>query len=173
MRSILFSCLLLIGISVQAQTYPTAVSYNDAIVNIQNTIANSIIRFNEALSVESATMEQTLPYYSDLITTTEAAIVNVRNLPAFEGDTLLRESAEDLFEFYASCFKNEYQTILTLFFKPDMTAEEYDQMTALLNDISTREAVYDLSFQNAQYLFALKNGFTLEENTLQDDLNGD
>jgi hypothetical protein len=165
--------MLISSMATQAQTYASAVDYNDAIVGLQDDIATALISFNESLAVEAATAESVDPYFQELIRVTEKSLAKISAMPDYNGDTLLRASAKDLFGFYISCFNNEYKTVLSIFFDPEMDAADFERMTSLLNDISLRESVYDLSFQTAQRLFALKNGFTLDENALQDDLNGD
>ncbi|HNE46761.1 MAG TPA: hypothetical protein PKN15_11655 [Chitinophagales bacterium] len=166
-RNVIISFLLVTGISAKAQPFADAVSYNDYVVNIQTTIAVALNEFNQSILVEGSTRETVEPFYNNLITVTNNSLSLIKAMPAYNGDSTLRDAASELFEFYHSCFTNEYATVMTIVFDPNMTMDDYNRMNNILTDVSTRESVFDLSFQTAQYLFAIKNGFTLEENEMQ------
>lgn len=172
-KSIFLSIALLVSGIISAQTFNTAVEYNDYIVNLQNEIGTQILSFNESLALEDATLEKMNKMVDEIIVTTKNVISKTEAMGAFQGNTALRDNAAALFKFYLSIFSNEYRELLTLFFSDLSITANTDKIQAILDSISQKEAIYDDNFQKAQADFAATHNIELIENELQEDIDGD
>lgn len=173
MKKLLMIGLLFIGFKSQAQQFSTPIEYNDYIINLQTIIGEKIIAFNEALNLETATFESLLPYHRALIETSADAVAKTKSLPAYEGNSELRDNALALFEFYYKTFSNEYLEMIKIIFETDLDDAEVARLSEILEYITANEATIDNNFQTAQKAFAEKYNMTLGENELQDKLGGE
>lgn len=172
-KSILVSLAILVSGILSAQTFKTAVEYNDYIVELQNEIGAQILSFNESLALEDATLEKMNKMVDEIVITTKKVIAKTEAIEAFQGNTALRDNATALFKFYLSIFSNEYRELLTLFFTDLSIQANVDKIQAILDSISQNETIYDDNFQKAQTEFAKIHNIELIENELQEDIDGD
>lgn len=171
MKKIIFSLLLVSAITLQAQSDDAAIAYNDYIVNLQNTIGESIVSFNDVLATDTITAVGIKPYYDAMITNTKNAISKMNDVQPFEGNTELKSTALDLFKFYLTIFENEYKEMVNIIFSEALTETDLQRMNDILADITAKEAILDANFQTAQIAFAEKYNFEIIENELQEKID--
>lgn len=170
MKKLLMIGLLFIGFKTQAQQFSTPVEYNDYIINLQTIIGEKIIAFNEELNSETSTYESLLPYHRALVETSADAVAKTKAMPAYEGNTDLRDYALALFEFYYKTFGNEYLEMIKIIFQSEMNEADLARLTELLELVTSSETTIDNNFQAAQRAFAAQHNMTLSENELQEQL---
>jgi hypothetical protein len=169
---ILFALFVLITTTVSAQSFTSAIEYNDYIVNLQNQIGYKILAFNEEMEKETSTLASMQPFHDDLLQTTRNAIVSLEGIEAWDGNVELKASALALFSFYQQAFANEYKEMMGIVFKAELTDADYARLTEILQSVTEQEAGYDLRFSNAQKEISEKYGFSLDENELQEEIDG-
>lgn len=154
----------------QVPHFADAIEYNDYIVNQQDLIGIKIKVFVDETSSEYSTKEMEIKAAEDGEQQAAASAALVRKMPAFNGDTVLRDAAADLFEFYERILGNEYIDLVNLMWDEALSTEEYNaQYQKLLNSITERELIYDNAFSKAQENFAKKNDFELVDPEEDDD----
>lgn len=136
-------------------------------------IGLKILAFNNEFGVENASREIIQPYYDSLLSTTREVVVRMQNLEDFDGNEQFLKASVDLMEFYLRTVEGAYLEMINIFFDPDFNDQSMEKLNTLLNNITTEEAIYDDSFQKSQEAFAIKYGFTLEKNALEEELNSD
>jgi hypothetical protein len=159
----LISFLLLIGISqfsiAQKTKFATAIEYNDYIVGLQNKIGVSINDF--VTSLDSASLRHSTKMLNTLTHIIEDAIVKVKAMPSFKGNTSFKEATLQLFVFYKICSQNEYKEMMNLI----LAEKQPDNLIEKLNELQTRvaknEEKIDGIFQAEQMKFAKANKFEL------------
>ena len=171
MKKIILGLMLVSAISAQAQSDDKAIAYNDYIVNLQNTIGESIVTFNDVMSTDTITAEGIKPYYEAMINNTKNAIVKINEVLPYDGNSDLKNAASDLFQFYLTIFQNEYKEMIDIIFSDNIGDPQLQRMNEILADISAKEAVLDGNFQAAQEAFAAKYNFEIIENELQDEID--
>ncbi len=152
--------------------YKTAVVYNDAIVNYQSRIMKDILNFVDASKVNLDSADHLLDVYAGEL---NVIIDDIKGMPAFKGDTTLRNAAVESFGFYKRIMTGEYKELIRL---RKEGAGETDagvaQMNTIVEKISKEEEGFDRNFHSAQLAFAKRNNITLTENDMQkqiDNLN--
>lgn len=152
-------------------TYKSAVQYNDYIVGRQSTLIKNVLKFGE---VAQTSLDSAGLMLDGFIKDTDKMIDEIKGMPAWKGDTTLRNAAVRSFSFYKRVFEKDYRRILEL--RKDETAgeEAITEINNIVDNISKEEEQYDKTFHNAQRDFATKNKMKLVENELQkkiDDSN--
>ncbi len=155
-----------------APTFKNAIEYNDYIVDLQNQISGLIIEFNEKVGESGATRESVQPILDKMLRTTEGAISKIEKINGYEGNVELRNTATVLFKFYYKTFSVDYKAILDLLFLENLGDEEIAKMTVILERVTADEAIVDANFSKAQQAFAKQHNIELEENELQEELDG-
>jgi hypothetical protein len=168
---LVFLCLVL-GVQAQAPTFKSGVDYNDYIVGLQTKIGLAIVEFNGVMGGEDVTRESIEPYYQAMLTAAKEAQSKTKALGAYKGNTELRDSAVDLFTFYVNCFTEEYKEMIDLVIGAEITEATLERVNEILVSVTAEEGGLDQAFQTAQSNFAKQFGFSLEENELQDAIDG-
>lgn len=146
-------------------TYKSAVQYNDYIVSRQSKLMQNVLNFSKAAEINLDSAEKMLVKYSIETATT---VEEIKGMPAYKGDTSLRNAAARSFNFYKDVFQNDYTGIITIRKKGDeMTSEDIEKMKNIADKITREEEGFDKSFHNAQKNFADKNNMKLMENEMQ------
>lgn len=171
MKKIILGLMLVSAISAQAQSNDKAIAYNDYIVNLQNTIGESIVTFNDVMSTDTITAAGIQPYYDAMIENTKNAISKMKDVLPYDGNSDLKNAATDLFQFYLTIFQNEYKEMIGIIFGDAIGDPQLQRMNEILADISAKEAVLDGNFQAAQVAFATKYNFEIIENELQEKID--
>jgi hypothetical protein len=171
--TILFLLICLVfNVQAQAPKFENGVDYNDYIVTLQNEIGHAIIQFNEVMGRDDATMEVVEPYYKAMVQAAIDAKAKSSAMNAYKGNTELRTAAVSLFTFYVETFSTEYKELLDLVFSGEITEATMVRVNEILASVTEVEGGYDEAFQTAQSNFATQFGFSLEENELQDAIDG-
>ena len=164
MKKAIYSAILLLVLSFSTATaqttFKSGIEYNDFIVAEQSKIGVLIGKFNGFIELSSYNEARTL-LTGDMVSETRLAIRNIKRMPAYNGDSKLRDAAIGLFNFYLGCFENEYLKMLNILAKSDISPADADEMNKILKIVTDNEKVVDDAFQSAQADFAAKNGFTL------------
>lgn len=146
-------------------TYKSAVQYNDYIVNRQAKLIQQVLDFAKTADTNLALAEKMLENY---VSETALTIREIEGMPAFKGDSSLREAAVRSFVFYKNVFQNDYSRIIKIRKKgAEMTEEDIEEMKSIVDKITRDEEGFDKSFHNAQNDFADKNHVKLKENEMQ------
>lgn len=172
MKNILMVTLLFVSVAAKSQTFTEPVAYNDYIVGLQTAVGEKLIAFNNELAGDASSYESVQPYFTALGDAMKIAAEKIKTVPAYDGSSELRDAASDLFDFYVSIYNNEYKNMLELIYSPDFGAEDYETLNSIIAAISQKESGLDSRFQAAQKAFAAKYNMTLEENELQDAIEG-
>lgn len=171
MKLIFTFLLLVLPLAMSAQTFSSAVDYNDHIVELQSRIGVKMVEFNEVLSREGATLELVNAELKELQSVADDVISESQKLPAYEKNTSLRDAAIDLFKYYKKTFKEDYSRMVQLIYGDDLTEESIKELEAILEKVTVDEKVLDERFLKEQTSFADKHGFSLSENELQDQID--
>jgi hypothetical protein len=146
-------------------TYKSAVQYSDYIVGRQTKLMQNILDFSKAAENDLDSAQKMLNKYIDETTKT---IEEIKGMPAYKGDTSLRDAAVGSFGFYKSVFQNDYSRIIQIRKKgADMTNEDIKEMSDIVEKITKEEEGFDKRFHNAQKNFADNNHMKLMENDMQ------
>jgi len=146
-------------------TYKSAFRYNDYIVSRQTKLLQHVLDFVKVAETNLDSAGKMLINYTD---ETAATIEEIKGMPAYKGDTSMRNAAVRSFGFYKNVFQNDYSRIISIRKKgEDMTAEDMNEMKKIVDKITREEERFDKSFHNAQKNFADKNNMKLMENEMQ------
>ena len=152
--------------------FKTATDYNDYIVGYQTRIMKQVVDFVDASRIDLDSSSRLLDNY---VVEIEKMIGDIKAMPAYKGDSSLRDAAVHSFEFYRRIFSNEYKDLLRIRKSGGAeTPEGMDEMNRIVDKITRDEEKYDKEFHNAQGDFARKNNMRLKENEMQkkiDELN--
>ncbi|MBK8343488.1 MAG: hypothetical protein IPL12_09355 [Bacteroidetes bacterium] len=96
MKKIILGLMLVSAISAQAQSDDKAIAYNDYIVNLQNTIGESIVTFNDVMATDTITAAGIQPYYDAMIENTKNAISKMKDVLPYEGNSDLKNAASGI-----------------------------------------------------------------------------
>lgn len=171
MKLIFTFLLLALPLAMNAQTFSSAVDYNDHIVELQRRIGVKMMKFNEELSSDAATLESVNAELKELQSVADDVISNCQKLPAYEKNTALRDAAMDLFKYYKKTFKEDYSRMVQLIYGDELTEESIKELEAILEKVTVDEKVLDERFMKEQTSFADKHGFSLGENELQEQID--
>lgn len=174
MKTLLASILLaLLFASAYAQTGTAVVitepvKYNDYIVDQQNLIGNKLLGLNQVMGNPEATKDDALAAIEQIKAAIEQALLNTGNLSPIE-DMGLKKAAIDLFHFYQRTMQTKYPALINQVYSD---TPDTDLINTLLGEVTAEEKGYDDAFLGAQSKFASANNFSLEENELQKDFDG-
>ena len=150
-------------------SYKSAVQYNDYIVGRQAKLREHILDFIKAAANNLDSAEKMLAKYTGETATT---VEEIKGMPAYKGDSSLRDAAVRSFSFYKDVFQNDYTRIIYIKKKGiEMTNEDMTEMKSIVDKITREEEGFDKSFHNAQKNFAEKNHMKLSENKMQKKFN--
>jgi hypothetical protein len=145
--------------------FKSAVQYNDYIVNRQAKHIQNVLDFAKAAGKDLDSAEKMLDKFSG---ETATIIEELSGMPAYKGDSSLRDAAVSIFNFYKKVFQIDYPRIIRIRKKGDeMTNEELKEMKDIVGRITRDEEGYDKSFHNTQKDFADKNNIKVTENEMQ------
>lgn len=162
--------LVLAGCVLRAQTHTISdpIAYNDYIVGQQDRIGTELLKlmgmFDALPEDEQVCMDQ----LEVVISTCKSAIANVQNLVVIAHEFGLKQSAIELFEFYARIMDTEYRKVIDQLYAPQ---PDLKLMQSILVDVQDQEAKVDEKFQHAQTSFAAYHHVSLEENKLQKEFD--
>ena len=162
---------LLFVVQSKAQTFATAQEYNDYIVNVQVSIGEKMLAFNEIVGDENATLEYAISELNAMVAFADDQIAKASKITPFEKNTELKESALALFRFYRQILNEDYRKMVTIYYDPNLNEESIKEMEAILASITQREGPLDERFQTAQLAFAEKYNLELLENELQEEID--
>ena len=118
-------------------SYKSAVQYNDYIVGRQSKLMQHILDFTKAAEINLDSAEKMLVNYTN---ETAKTIEEIKGMPAYKGDTSLRDAAVRSFSFYKDVFQNDYSRIITIRKKGvDMTSEDIEEMQNIVGKITREE----------------------------------
>ena len=175
MKKYLLALTALVGILVSCKqdqprgangiTYKNAVEYNDYIVSRQSRLMKNIMSFVQVAQSDLDSAERMLDIY---VKETGAMVTELKGMPAFKGDSTLRDAAVSIFGFYRKIFDKDYRDILHLRSEQDGTNPEIEeQIQRIVKKVEEEEKGFDDRFQGAQKAFARKNKMKLIENEMQ------
>jgi len=140
-----------------------AVSYNNAIIEMQSEITNSLNRLDSAVySSDSALMGRELDEYLSSVARAET---NVNLLGPYESDSMLLRATLQLIEEFKFLGKG-YDSVIRIMQVPDNQLDTAMQRQAFeyKRQIFTGYADAHRAFLSAQLEFAVKNKFVLTQN---------
>jgi hypothetical protein len=148
---------------------PTAVEYNNKIIDEQTKIMKLILEFGNDESDDPAVMEG---IRVRLVEQAEKSLAIVRKMPAFEGSTRLRDAAAGLFALYLDAGKTYYKEMLDIVSKGEgITEADLLRIEEIDKELTSKEESLDKEFELAQNEFARKHNFAIEENPLQNEID--
>lgn len=156
--------LLLFGFQLvtaaQTPSFKTAVEYNDYIIALQNKVGASIAEFNKA--VDSGSLSYANATREKIVKAADEALIKLKKLPAYKGNSSFREATIPLFAFYKGCAENEYKELVNLVLggKPIDDAV-MTRINELIAQVTEKENKLDQQFAAEQKKFARDNNFTL------------
>lgn len=160
--------LLLFGFqfvaAAQTPSFKTAVEYNDYIIALQNKVGKCIADFNKA--VDSGSLSYANAMREKIVKAADEALVKLKKMPAYNGNSSFREATIPLFAFYKSCAETEYKEMVNLV----LGGKEIDDaVIARVNElvvlVTEKENKLDQQFAAEQRKFARENNFTLSGDT--------
>jgi hypothetical protein len=147
------------------KVYKNAVEYNDYIINRQSVIMQDVIDF---LKVSETNLDSARKMLNDYTVKIEKMAEEIKGMPPYKGDSVLRDAAVGSFEFYKKMFQNEYKQIIDIRLSGnDQTEDAEAEMNRIVDKITVEEEKFDKAFHNAQSDFARKNNIRLSENDMQ------
>ena len=145
--------------------YKSASQYNDYIVSRQSVVMKNVMDFVTVSETSLDSAEKMLDRYILQLTD---IIREVKGMPAYKGDSTLRDAAASTFNFYKRIFGNEYKQLINIRKNGGAFTEEgVAEMNRIVDKITREEEQYDKAFHNAQADFAEKNNMKLTDNELQ------
>ena len=160
----IFSCNQLVK-GRNGVTYKSAIQYNDFIVSRQTKLMQNVRNFAKAAEINLDSAEKMLLIYAG---ETSNMIEEIKGMPPYKGDSILREAAVRSLSFYQKVFQTDYARIIHLHKKGDKITNEDDaEMKDIDSRIKKEEEGLQKSLQNAQKFFSDKNNMKLIENKMQ------
>lgn len=163
--------VLLLALNGRTQTFSSAKEYNDYIVDVQVSIGEKMLAFNDIVGDENSTLEYAISELNAIVKFADDQIAKASKITPFEKNTELKESALALFRFYRQILHEDYRKMVTIYFDPNLNEASLAEMQAILDDITEREKPLDARFQIAQEAFASKYNLELLENELQEEID--
>jgi hypothetical protein len=149
--------------------YKSAVQYNDYIINRQTRLVKQVLDINRIadLSIDSA--ELILTQSSN---DAKKMIAEIQGMPAYKGDSALRDAAAKMFIFYIDLFENDYMDIFHILKKgkENISADDKEEFNRIIESINKKEEGLEKAFHHAQKNFAEKNRMKLIQNKAQQDI---
>jgi len=145
--------------------YKNAVEYNDYIIGRQTLIIKKVMDFIKVSETDLDSARNMLTVYSGDL---DGIISEIKGMPAWKGDTTLRDAAINSFRFYKKIFDKDYKRLIDIRKSGAAETEEgVTEMNTIVEDITKEEDALDKDFHNAQKDFATKNKMKLTENDMQ------
>jgi hypothetical protein len=151
-------------------TYKSAVQYNDFIVERHSTLMKNVIQLG---NLKDAEIDSAHVYLQRYTRQTEKMIREIKGMPAYKGDSTLRDAAIRSFGFYQRLFEEEYPLLMNIRKKgaANITEEDKAEGSRIVKRIVQEEEVYDKSFREAQENYARKNKMKLADNKLLEEVS--
>lgn len=168
----LFVLLLLATAGLQGQTMKITdpVKYNDYIVDQQNLIGEQLVKLIGMLQAMPEDKSELIDQLEVLIAQCKSSISNVKNLRPNPNEFGLKQAALDLFGFYEKTMDHEYRQLIDEIYKEEPNQEVLND---ILKNVTANEATFDSVFQSKQGEYAKYHNIQLEENQLQEEIDGD
>ena len=145
--------------------YKSAVQYNDYIVTRQTTLMQNVLDLIKAADHNIDSAENMLNRF---VGQTASMIEEIKGMPAYKGDSALRDAAVRSFIFYKKVFGKDYMQIIQIRKKGiEVTNEDIAEANRIVEKITEEEGDYDKRFHEAQKNFAAKNNMKLRDNEMQ------
>ncbi len=149
--------------------YKSAVQYNDYIVSRQSTLMKNIMSF---VDVAQSDLDSAEVLLDNNVKQIETMIGEIKGMPAYNGDSALRDAAAGIFGFYKKIFDKDYRDILHIRKGADgFSAEADSEIAKIVSRIEEEEKGFDSRFQGAQKVFARKNNMKLVDNEMQKEFD--
>lgn len=163
--------LLIVGVAVSAgcEKKTNPVDYNNTIINEQAKVVDIVLDFNAKIDIDSFKQARVLLDKTGI--QCDSSIKAVEALGDYEGDASFKNAAIDLFKFYKRASVQDYKELLDLIEKEEMTDEDYDRVTLILQNLKNEEEVLDDKVRTAQKAFADKHGVKITGNPIQDKID--
>lgn len=150
-------------------TYKDPAQYNDYIVSRQTSLVKKIMDWSQVAQTNLDSAAKMLALYDNQTT---VMIDEIKGMPAYKGDSSLKQAAIKSFTFYKRIFSEDYKRLLDIKKDgSDMTEEGAAEMNSIVNKLSRDEEVLDRAFQLAQKNFAAKHKMKLMDNEAQDKID--
>lgn len=140
-----------------------AEDFNNAIVGLQARVVHEMLKLREVQNF-TAQVQQVAKAADD-------ALRDLNALGTYPGGAALKRATKAQFEFFRSIARNEYMTIAKIRDKGTFTIADKETIEGLVKQVGDKELIIDRHFETAQKAFARKNGVTLLENDLQEEIN--
>jgi len=149
--------------------YRSASEYNDYIVSRQSTVMQQVLDF---VAVSERDLDSADKMLDGYVLQLDRIISEIHAMPAYRGDSALRNAAVRTFEFYRRIFGNEYKRIIAIRREGgSFTAEGMEEMERIVQEIERTEEKFDKAFHDAQLNFARRNNMQLKENEMQKEID--
>jgi hypothetical protein len=177
MRYLLLSTILFLGFTACKQsvkgkngvTYKSAIDYNDYIINRQTSLMKKVLDYSKISNDDLDSAEAVLKQSAK---DAEKMIDEIKGMPAYKGDSSLRDAAIKSFTFYKHVFGKDYMDILNIRKKGEenITEEDVAAVDKIVETISKEEEVLDKVFHKAQQDFADRHKMKLITNKTQKEI---
>jgi hypothetical protein len=138
-----------------------AVTYNDAIVDIQTRVVDHFDRFVDA--VDSYDSLGAIAQMQTAIDTAHACIAALEAMPDFDGSVELRDAAKSLVSLYATGLDRDFRPILPLLLSHASTLPELEKADSIRTAFSLEEDHLFALLEKAQSDFAQKHQFEVAQ----------
>jgi hypothetical protein len=147
--------------------YKTAVEYNDYIISRQSTLIKNVMDFVQVSQTDLDSADKMLDKNVAIIS---IMINDLNGMPAYKGDSTLRNTGINLFQFYKKVFGNDYKKLIELR-KNGEDSASIAEINEIVQKVTKEEESYDKNFHNAQRDFAQKNNMKLTDNEMQKNID--
>lgn len=154
--------LLLMFTFVSINTFagkPNPVKYNNKIVNKQHKIVKGFKEFFNTF--EKGTKEQMHKEREEMLALVNKSITDISAMPAFDGDSELRDGALTLLKFYKEGLEKEYPKMIELIANRERSKEDHAKLDAYRDELIKNEKIHDDKFEDIQVAFAKKHKLEL------------
>lgn len=154
--------LLLMFTFVSINTFagkPNPAKYNNKIVNKQHKIVKGFKEFFRTF--EKGTKEKMHDEREQLLVLVNKSITEISAMPAFDGDSELRDGALTLLKFYKEGLEKDYPKMIELIANRDRSKEDHAKLEAYRDELVKNEKIHDDKFEDVQVAFAKKHKLEL------------
>ncbi len=150
-------------------TYKSAVQYNDYIINRQTKLVKQVLEINK---IADQSLDSAGSFLNKSVNDAKKMIAEIRGMPAYKGDSALRDAAAKMFAFYIDLFENDYLHVFHILKKgkENISAEDKEEFNRIIESINKKEEGLEKAFHHAQKNFAEKNRMKLIQNKAQQDI---
>jgi hypothetical protein len=146
--------------------FETPIEYNDFIVDQQNVIIHHMIDLSH--SYDSGDSDTIRMAFESLVNACDSSKALIDILTPYEGDSSLKISSRNLFNFYSSIFHKEYREMLDIFLKGELASDaEVAELNRIVVYVRDKEDILNQELTKAQQEFAKKEGFKFEGNLIE------